>query len=260
MRKRLIYSGLAVVAAAAVAVGGVGFAANADDGVDASDSQTKIIGGVDADQDYSFMASMQGSDGSHRCGASLISPEWLIIAAHCVEGEDPSGYQFRLNTKTVSDGGEVVKPTEFVVHPDYSGGVDDLALVKLEAAAESAPVKLGSEASPGTKSRILGWGATNPDGSGAPETLQQLDTAVVESSKCTEIGEKDLCTDNPNGDSGACYGDSGGPQIVDDGSGGWVLIGATSRSGNGDPTCATGPSIYTNVTAYTDWINETTGA
>lgn len=260
MSKRLIYAGIGVAAAAAVAVGGFGFAANAEEPVNEKDgAQTKIIGGVDADQEYSFMASMQSADGGHRCGASLIDPQWLVIAAHCVEGEDAANYEFRINSNTVSDGGEVVKAAEFVVHPDYTGGVDDLALVKLEAAATSAPITLASEASPGTKSRILGWGATQPDGSGAPENLQQLDTSVVENSECTEIGDKDLCTDNPNGDSGACYGDSGGPQIVDN-NGEWVLIGATSRSGNGDPTCATGPSIYTNVTAYTDWINETIGA
>lgn len=259
MRKRLIYATMGVAATAALAVGGFGYAANAqepdknDDG-----SQAKIIGGDDADQEYSFMASMQG-DGGHRCGASLIDTQWLIIAAHCVEGENAADYEFRINTNTVSDGGEVVAAEEFVVHPDYTGGVDDIALVKLAAPAESAPITIASEASPGTESRILGWGATNPDGSGAPENLQQLDTAVVESSECTGIGDKDLCTDNPNDDSGACYGDSGGPQIVDNG-GEWVLIGATSRAGNGDPTCATGPSIYTNVTAYTDWIAETTGA
>lgn len=258
MRKRLIYAAVGVAATAAVAVGGFGFAANAEE-PSGDGAQTKIIGGVDADQEYSFMASMQSTDGGHRCGASLISDQWLVIAAHCVEGEDPSGYQFRINTNTVSDGGEVVAAAEFVIHPDYSGGVDDLALVKLASAATSAPITIASDASPGTKSRILGWGATNPDGSGAPENLQQLDTAVVENSECTGIGDKDLCTDNPNGDSGACYGDSGGPQIVDN-NGEWVLIGATSRAGNGDPTCATGPSIYTNVTAYTDWINETIGA
>jgi hypothetical protein len=45
---------------------------------------------------------------------------------------------------------------------------------------------------------------------------------------------------------------------VGDGSA-WQLIGVTSRSGNGDSTCATGPSIYTDATAYTDWIAQHTG-
>ncbi|MDQ1659369.1 MAG: hypothetical protein QOD41_4452, partial [Cryptosporangiaceae bacterium] len=44
-------------------------------------------------------------------------------------------------------------------------------------------------------------------------------------------------------------------------SGKWALVGITSRSGNGDTTCATGPSIYTDVTA-TDlraWIAQPVG-
>ncbi|MGH8876113.1 MAG: S1 family peptidase [Stackebrandtia sp.] len=256
-KRRIMYAAVGLVSVTALAIGGMTMTANADSN-QSGDDPGRIIGGGDADQEYSFMASMQGADG-HRCGASLVDPQWLVIAAHCVEGEDAANYEFRINSNTVSDGGEVVKAAEFVVHPDYTGGVDDLAMVKLDSAAESAPISIAGEAAPGTESRILGWGATQPDGSEPPETLQQLDTSIVENSECTDIGDKDLCTDNPNGDSGACYGDSGGPQIVKDGEG-WVLVGATSRSGNGDPTCATGPSIYTNVTAYTDWINETIGA
>jgi hypothetical protein len=37
----------------------------------------------------------------------------------------------------------------------------------------------------------------------------------------------------------------------------WVLLGVTSRPGNGDVTCATAPSIYTSVPAYTPWITTT---
>lgn len=89
--------------------------------------------------------------------------------------------------------------------------------------------------------------------------MQQLDTSVIAASNCVGIdGSKELCTDNPNDNSGACYGDSGGPQIKKV-NGTWELIGATSRAGNNSSTCATGPSIYTNVIAYKQWIKEQTG-
>jgi secreted trypsin-like serine protease len=82
---------------------------------------------------------------------------------------------------------------------------------------------------------------------------------VLDASACAGIdGSLELCTSNPNGDSGACYGDSGGPQVTG-GEGNWTLIGVTSRAGNSNPTCATGPSIYTDATAYASWIGEHTG-
>ena len=65
--------------------------------------------------------------------------------------------------------------------------------------------------------------------------------------------DTELCTDSPGGDSGACLGDSGSPQIAKEG-GAWVLLGATSR---GPVPCGTKPSVYTDVVAHADWIDET---
>jgi snapalysin len=72
-------------------------------------------------------------------------------------------------------------------------------------------------------------------------------------------GVVEICTNNPGGNAGACYGDSGGPQVRRV-SGRWMLVGATSRSGNGSPTCATGPSIYGDLPAIRTWIVSQTGA
>lgn len=51
--------------------------------------------------------------------------------------------------------------------------------------------------------------------------------------------------------------DSGGPQIQGR-PGQWELIGATSRDGDADPTCSTGPGIYTDLAAHRDWTERTT--
>lgn len=50
---------------------------------------------------------------------------------------------------------------------------------------------------------------------------------------------------------------SGGPQIKGR-PGRWEPIGATSRDGDADPKCATGPGIYTDLTAHRDWIERAT--
>ncbi|GAB2742594.1 S1 family peptidase [Amycolatopsis magusensis] len=221
-----------------------------------------IVGGNDADQEYSWMVSLQ-EGGNHFCGGSLISPEWVLTAAHCVQGSSADSISARIGSNDRTSGGEEAQAAEVIVHPDYNGtgAGGDIALVKLSAPASSAPVSLGTTTDAGTQTRLLGWGQTCPERGGcdAPVQLQQLDTQLVAADQCTGIdGSLELCTDNPGGNAGACYGDSGGPQVVSAG-GKYELIGVTSRTGNGDPTCATGPSIYTSAPAYADWISQNVG-
>ncbi|AXB45772.1 S1 family peptidase [Amycolatopsis albispora] len=255
MKARSLVVGLLTGAACAVAAVAGATPAGAD-------VTPFIVGGNDADQEYSWMVSLQ-EGGNHFCGGSLISPEWVLTAAHCVQGSSADSISARIGSNDRTSGGEEAQAAEVVVHPDYTGtgAGGDIALVKLSAPAKSAPISLGTTTDAGTKTRLLGWGQTCPERGGcdAPVQLQQLDTQVVEADKCTGIdGSVELCTDNPGGDAGACYGDSGGPQIVGS-AGKYELIGVTSRTGNGDPTCATGPSIYTSAPAYSDWISQNVG-
>ncbi|MGW4519911.1 S1 family peptidase [Amycolatopsis sp. NPDC004378] len=224
-----------------------------------------IVGGGDADQPYPFAVSLHSSTGKLFCAGALIAPTWVVTAAHCAFDKTPSAVSVRAGTNDSGQGGEVAKVADIIVNPAFNtqSPAGDIALLRLAVPAKAAPIALGTTASPGTATRILGWGQTCPKvGCGQiPTTLQQLDTHIVEGTKCTSTfdGTAELCTDNPGGNAGACFGDSGGPEVVRDGDH-WLLVGVTSRPGNNDPQCATAPSIYTSVVAYAPWIAEKTKA
>lgn len=165
----------------------------------------------------------------------------------------------RIGSTDRTQGGEEIEIAEITEH---DGGIlgHDIALIKLAEPAESTPIEIGTEAPVGTESRVLGWGQTKPEpgADDGPDILKELDTSVVDpDTGCRAFDdETELCTESPD-DQGVCYGDSGGPQITKE-DGQWVLIGVASRLGRG-PTCAVAPSVYTNVVAHADWIEENSG-
>lgn len=229
--------------------------------------QPYIVDGYEATEDYSFMASLQTADGQHSCGASLIEQDWAVTAAHCVQG-DTGPMQVRVGSADRTTGGTVAGVDETIVHPEFDignlGHGYDIALLRLDQPVPQEPIRVAEDAGPaGTPTRILGWGVTCDDGKQCPELpvqLQELDAELVEAQRCDPINaDRELCTDSPTEGAQACNGDSGGPKLKGV-PGEWELIGATSRDGDEDPACGTGTGVYTDVTAYHDWIQQHTAA
>ncbi|SFQ73109.1 Trypsin [Amycolatopsis arida] len=241
------------------------------------DARPLIVGGRNATQSYPFMGSLQSRSWSgHMCGASLIAPTWAVTAAHCLhEGTDkrrvldPARWQVRVNSLDSGQGGEVLPAAQFILHPEYVRTVrliHDIALIRLARPAATPPIPIADAAGPvGTRTRIMGWGTTCPDPNRQgpncfPETLQELDTTILDPSRCEVLNRgSEICTDSPGGNSGVCYGDSGGPQVRTV-AGRWELIGVASHLGSSrTSTCGRYPSGYVDVPAHRDWIQQHTG-
>ncbi|NUT45994.1 MAG: serine protease [Saccharothrix sp.] len=253
MKVRTLFTAFAVAVGTALATAaGAAAAPAADGGV-----TPFIVGGGNATQTYSFMVSLQSTTGSHFCGGSLIKANWVVTAKHCVQGRTASSIRARIGTTNRTSGGTVATGAQIVTNSSY-----DIALVRLSTSVSQTPIAVAaSSGAVGTATRIIGWGQTCAPrgGCGAPTILQELNTSIVSDGSCLGIyGAYEICTNNPNGNSGACYGDSGGPQIKSV-NGVWQLIGATSRAGNNNSTCATGPSIYMDVPAFRSWISQYAG-
>lgn len=262
MKKRtLLLGSFAAVAMTMGAMPAVGNAAPAP----TDNPNTLIVGGHEATENYEWMASLQ-RQGKHTCGASLIDDQWVLTAAHCVQNVQPADLGLRIGSNDQTSGGTEAGVSEIVVHPDYAtkSPQGDIALLKLDRSVSATPVDVAESAGPaGTQTRIIGWGLTcRTRGCGQPpEKLQALDTKLVMDAQCTLgfiDGGTELCTGSEKPLSNACFGDSGGPQIKGT-PGNWKLIGVTSRLGAPLPICGTAPSIYTDATAYQDWIEQTVG-
>jgi len=231
-----------------------------------------VVGGTVAQDDYPFLINLTltgAPNGDlHRCGAAMVNSQWAVTAAHCVDGAELTDLVARVGSNDRTTGGQVRTVTRKIVHLDYGVRgegqlVNDIAVIKLSAQVDVEPVRIArSAATPGTATRIVGWGSTCIDSTPAcqkkPVQLHELDTHIAAPGDCADMDPaNELCTGDPAGGSGACHGDSGGPQLVAAGHSRWEIVGVTSRSGHGETICAQGPSIYTSVPAHAGWITDT---
>ncbi|XP_070314511.1 putative serine protease 47 isoform X6 [Odocoileus virginianus] len=212
-------------------------------GVSTACGKPKVMGRISGGRDveagqWPWQASLQ-SQGSHVCGAVLINSHWLLSTAHCFlkKPKAPESYRVLLGSTQLYQHGPQSREapvSRIVTHPDFEKlhpfGSDIAMLQLLSPVNFTSSIVPACLPAPGMKLPsnsscwITGWGMLS-------EETPLLEPFHLQEGK----------------------GDSGGPLVCDFASS-WVLMGLASWGF--DCRHPVYPSIFTNVTYFTDWINE----
>ncbi|XP_066221989.1 enteropeptidase isoform X2 [Saccopteryx leptura] len=230
----------------------------------------KIVGGNNAKEGaWPWLAALY-YNGNLLCGASLVSNDWLVSAAHCVYGRnlEPSKWKAFLGLHMTSNltSPQVVTRLidQIVINPHYNKRRknSDIAMMHLESKVNYTdyiqPICLPEENQvfpPGEICFIAGWGRLVHQGPTA-DILQEADVPLLSNEKCQQqmpeysITENMLCAGYEEGRIDSCQGDSGGPLMCQENNR-WLLAGVTSFGYQ----CArpNRPGVYVRVTKFTEW-------
>jgi len=228
----------------------------------------RIVGGEPAGpRELPFQLSLRYY-GTHLCGASVLSRDLIVTAAHCAEVGEGDATSFSVVAgdvdRNTNEGTEQTRQvSRMVIHAEYDDMMisNDIALMwlaePLELNENVQPIAVPAPGHTATGPAVVsGWGALVENGGGAA-VLQKVTVPIITDAECREaygdgeVYDSMICAGIPEGGKDSCQGDSGGPLTAMD-LGTRYLAGIVSW-GYG---CARPgfPGVYTEVSHFYEWI------
>ena len=262
-RKRWRSGALALGAALLLTASGISACSTAA-GEQVGGQSQAIAGGIaDSSHQDVFLLARESQNSGALCTATLIAPNLLLTARHCVSqgtgsehvtcGDSTLGLPYPPSAFFATNDPQPQNDSPFFTAVDVrvpGQGVDtcgyDVALIILAKnvpADVSTPAipRIDREVMPGEIYTAVGYGEDASGNRNSTRMERQGLSVACEPGSCGEGVE----STEFRGDTGICSGDSGGPALDADGK----VVGVVSRGG---PDCDT--PVYGTVTAWQDFI------
>lgn len=220
---------------------------------------------------------------AHACGATLLTNQFLLTAAHCLSGLSTGQFDIQCGvTNRITDvATQQVRAitnlnTDVFYPPGWTGSIysDDIAVIRvatpfvLNDLVRPIPLRAAGFNDNGNVASIFGWGSRNGTTSSPMEGLQTAEMDVSDGATCRIVmgninaALANFVTDNclcaSRGTYSVCGGDSGSPLVVTE-NGEDILVGLAAWGLSPCGSIAGAPSIFSRISAFNDWIEGVVG-
>ena len=218
-------------------------------------AKTAIVGG-ELTTDFPDCVAV-GSQTKWCCSGTLVSPNVVVTAAHCI-GACSERVYFGTDVRFPEDG-RIVAVKSAVKHPAYRTVNDIAVLILAEPVQDVEPRAMITHPPTTTAVRLAGFGNTDNQGRKGYGRRRRVDVPLASSDpRYGADPALEFVAGAPMLDRDSCSGDSGGPAYVAAGDT-WLLAGATSRATNNSLRPCGDGGIYSRVDVHAEWIRSVKG-